>query len=85
MGEQHSGGISARKDEAVRKNDVIMEQFGKREIQILVSTTVIEVGINVPNATVMMVENAERFWACTASSASRTCGERKISVILQFL
>ncbi len=42
------------------KND-IMERFGKGEIDVLVSTTVIEVGINVPNATVMMVENAERF------------------------
>ncbi len=42
------------------KND-IMDRFGKGEIDVLVSTTVIEVGINVPNATVMMVENAERF------------------------
>jgi len=39
----------------------IMEAFGRHEIDVLVSTTVIEVGINVPNATVMMVENAERF------------------------
>ncbi len=39
----------------------LMEAFSKGQIHVLVSTTVIEVGINVPNATVMMVENAERF------------------------
>ncbi len=39
----------------------IMEDFAKGETDILVSTTVIEVGINVPNATVMLIENAERF------------------------
>lgn len=44
----------------VEKNRV-MNAFSSRSIDVLVSTTVIEVGINVPNATVMMVENAERF------------------------
>lgn len=39
----------------------ILTRFEKNETNVLVSTTVIEVGINVPNATVMMVENAERF------------------------
>lgn len=43
------------------EKDAVMERFAERETDILVSTTVIEVGIDVPNATVIMIENAERF------------------------
>lgn len=44
-----------------KEKNRVMESFTAGEIQVLVSTTVVEVGVNVPNATVMMVENAERF------------------------
>ncbi len=48
-----------------KDKNAVMESFAAGDIDILVSTTVIEVGINVPNATVMMVENSERFGLAT--------------------
>ncbi|QGU95244.1 ATP-dependent DNA helicase RecG [Clostridium bovifaecis] len=46
---------------ASKLKDEVMEKFKNGQIKVLISTTVIEVGVNVPNATLMIIENAERF------------------------
>ena len=49
----------------VEEKDEVMTRFSQHEIDILVSTTVVEVGVNVPNATFMMIYDADRFGLST--------------------
>ncbi len=64
------------------EKDSVMRAFSENKINILVATTVIEVGVNVPNATVMLVENAGAFRPVPASPAKGQGGQKRAQILL---
>ena len=59
------------------EKDAVMERFRRHEFDLLVSTTVIEVGVDIPNASLMIIENAERFGLVTTPPAPRARRARR--------
>lgn len=61
--------VLAHGKQPTAERDEAMAAFASGAAQLLVATTVIEVGVDVPEASIMVIEHAERFWPCPASSA----------------